>query len=100
MKDGYEIYRRLVDICDQWSAYQKDVRVKAAHLSKDGGYAVIGDLNQPKNKRYSVHYVDSHACVHGMGYDLNEKQAIAKFERKTGIRVCSLTLGEQTVRVK
>jgi hypothetical protein len=53
MKDGYEIYRRLVDICDQWSAYQKDVRVKAAHLSKDGGYAVIGDLNQPKNKRYS-----------------------------------------------
>jgi IS1 family transposase len=101
MKDSYEIYRRLVDVCDQWSAYQKDVRVKAAYLTEEGGHVVISDLNQPKNKRYSVHYVDSRACVHryGMGYNLNEKQAIARFERKTGIRVCSLTLDGQTVRL-
>lgn len=88
--DSYEIYRRLVDVCDQWSAFQKDVLVKAAYLTKEGGHVVIDDLNQPKNKRYSVHHVDSCACVRGMGYYLNEKQAIARFERKTGIRVCSL----------
>jgi len=93
MRNGYDIYTRLVDRCDQWN-----VRVKAAHLTKEGGYAVICDLDEPKDKRYSVLYIDNTAFMHRVSGDLNAKKAIEKFERKTGVRVYSLTI--DGVRVK
>ena len=93
MRNGYEIYTRLVDRCDQWN-----VRVKAAQLTKEGGYAVICDLDEPKDKRYSVLHIDNTAFMHCVSRDLNAAQAIRKFERKTGVRVYSLTI--DGVRVK